>query len=318
MAEKSDITAQKKAEQRVLKLTYYDSLTRLPNRNHFIDLATDLSNRSNGQAEPFAVLFIDLNRFKVINDSYGHLAGDQALKIVAKRFRFLLPRDDFIARIGGDEFVIIHKSATDKSTGELARKLASAFLQAIVIEGHDNYLGASIGAAIWPKDGHNLRHVLSRADLAMYNAKYSGQDFILFGDALDSKYLRELKLKQKLAQAVKDELLYLAYQPKIDIKSGKIVGLEALLRWDDPELGSISPTEFIPITEKHKMMHVVGQYVLSSACKQINEWKQLGYPCTGRLAINISVQQIEHPYFSQQLLTMLNDAIYLHLNLNWK
>ena len=305
LAEKKDITAQKNAENNVQKLTLFDSLTSVPNRAYFLEQVGELTDSPQVEENHFSVLFVDLNRFKELNDTYGHLAGDKALKEIAERIEGIISKDDFVARVGGDEFVVVHKKATKVCTTQLANRLIDVFSFPIVIDNQEHYLSASIGSAIWPIDGVTIRQILSRADLAMYNGKTVSRSYTPYTEAIGLQFSREFELVRKIDQAVQENRFSLVYQPKIDLRTGHIRGMEALLRWDDPELGMLSPAEFIPVAEKHKKMASIGKWVVSEACRQLNCWKSEQKSFSGRIAINISVQQIEEHSFYENIVSIL-------------
>lgn len=309
VAEKRDITSERAAEERVWKLAHFDTLTELPNRAWFINELTKLINVEPSEENLFSVLFADLDRFKELNDSSGHVAGDMALREVAKRIKKLLPLDDFIARVGGDEFVVIHRQATKESTRKLCLQLVEALNEPIPInEGQEAILGISVGSAMWPKDGSTLNQILSRADLAMYEAKLTSCGYIVYGDQIGTKFHRELKVLRNLKKAIRGEnQFHLKYQPKYHLATNKLAGLEVLLRWKDPVLGSISPAEFIPIAEKNKMMRKIGEWVFEAVCKEVSRWKSKGWVPPGRVAVNISVSQLEHPSFFEDIMRMVID-----------
>lgn len=299
LAEKKDITAQRAAENYIRKLTHYDGLTELPNRAYFIEEASKLINVEPNEENNFAILFADLDRFKDLNDSSGHLAGDIALKEVSRRIEQALPEDDLAARIGGDEFVVIHRRATQQSIAQLGKRLVAAMNRPISINaGQEAILGVSIGASTWPIDGTTLNEILSHADLAMYKAKSTERHFVTYTESIGTRFHRELELSSRLNQAIYyQDQFYLVYQPKLYIATAEVAGVEALLRWKEPELGSISPAEFIPIAEKHKLMCPIGKWVIKAVCKQLCQWQSEGRVIPGRVAINVSVQQLEHPDF---------------------
>ncbi|PWI35311.1 PAS domain S-box protein [Vibrio albus] len=305
LTEKKDITAQKEAEKSVQKLTHFDSLTSVPNRAYFLEEVGRLTDLPRVEENHFSILFIDLNRFKELNDTYGHLAGDKALQIIAKRIEEIIPLGDFLARIGGDEFVVLHKKANSESTALLANRLSRLFKLPIVVDDKENFLGASIGSATWPIDGLSIRKILIRADLAMYDGKSFGRSYTPYTKVLSTKYSREFELARKLDLAVQENQLFLVYQPKIDLKTGQIRSMEALIRWDDPELGLVSPAEFIPIAEKQKKMTSIGNWVLTEVCRQLKVWEAEQKSFFGCIAINISVQQIENQAFFENMLLIL-------------
>lgn len=310
LAEKRDITDQVAAEQRVRRLTHFDSLTELPNRDYFIEEAKNLMDFQLGQESSFTILFADLDRFKELNDSCGHLAGDAALKEVARRIEQVISPNDLAARVGGDEFVVIHKKSTAESTKQLAAKLAAALSRPIKINnGQEAFIGVSIGAATWPLDGTTLNELLSHADLAMYEAKSIERDFVFYTEQLGTHFYRELELSQRLNQAIRQskEQFYLVYQPKFYLATGQVTGVEVLLRWNEPEFGIISPAEFIPIAEKHRIICPIGKWVIKAVCKQLRHWQSEGRVLPDRIAVNISVQQLEHPDFFEEIIDIITD-----------
>ncbi|MDV7102815.1 EAL domain-containing protein [Vibrio sp. TH_r3] len=311
LAEKKDITAQRLAEDKIQKLTYFDNLTGLPNRAHFINESESLLNSVPTKgANNFSILFADLNKFKELNDSHGHLAGDAALKAVATRFSHQLTENDFIARVGGDEFVIIHKHSTPSSTTLLAKNIIESLSQPIDVLDKKYHLGVSVGSSSYPKDGRNLEELLSRSDLAMYKAKSLNKSYIAYTTIIGYEHNREIVLSSKLAKAKDNQHFSLQYQPKYQLNTNQVVGLEALLRWNDPDLGSISPVDFIPIAEKHNLMAEIGNWVIRQVCQQLNSWQSQGWEFQGRVAINISIQQIEQANFHDNFLTILkNESI---------
>ena len=307
LAEKKDITLQKIAEESVRKLTHFDSLTELPNRAYFIEEANKLMDVHPTEENSFSILFADLDRFKELNDSSGHLAGDMALKEVARRLEQALPPGDLAARVGGDEFVVIHRRATKESTANLGAQLAATLSRPISINIEEEaFLGVSIGAATWPSDGITFNDVLSHADLAMYKAKSAEQDFVSYTDQIGTHFYREFDLSCRLKQAIHNtDQFHLVYQPKFYTATAEVAGVEALLRWEEPELGMISPAEFIPIAEKHRVMCPIGKWVIKAACKQLRQWRSEGRVLPGRMAINISVQQLEHPDFFEGITSII-------------
>jgi diguanylate cyclase (GGDEF)-like protein/PAS domain S-box-containing protein len=307
MAEKKDITSLRVAEDNVDRLTHFDNVTELPNRAYFIEEANALTKFPHMEGNNFAILFADIDRFKELNDSCGHYIGDVALKEIAQRIESNIGLNDFVARIGGDEFVVVHRNTTDESMARLGKQIASLFDTPIQINEQEVLLSVSIGAAKWPQDGNTLSEVLSNADLAMYRAKASGLGFVTYSHAIGSQFHREVELSLRLKNAAMKGQFYLVYQPKVCLTSGEVKGMEALLRWKEPEFGNISPAEFIPIAEKYKMMGSIGKWVIQTVCQQIHEWKlkQIRLP---RLAINISVQQLEHPDFYDCLMGIVTAA----------
>ncbi|MCG9610821.1 EAL domain-containing protein [Vibrio harveyi] len=307
VAEKRDITFERNSEEQAWKLARFDSLTSLPNRANFIEQLSKLVDTQPTKDNCFSVLFVDLDRFKELNDSSGHLAGDVALQETSKRIEQVLPPSDFVARVGGDEFVVIHQRATEESTRQLGLELVAAIRRPIPIsEGQEAILGVSIGSSSWPQDGITVNHILSRADLAMYEVKSMGGGYLTYGKQISTRFYRDQELLRKLKKAINNgSQFHLKYQPKYYLASNKIAGVEALIRWDDPILGSISPAEFIPIAEKNKMMRPIGQWVVKTVCLEVRRWQSKGWTVPGRVAVNVSVQQLEHPNFFEEVTSIV-------------
>ncbi|MGR5145074.1 sensor domain-containing protein [Photobacterium alginatilyticum] len=309
LAEKADITALKLAQNKIHSLAYQDSLTGLPNRMYFVEELKKLihefvSNRKKG----FSVLFADLNRFKEINDTRGHLSGDIVLKEVASRFAEVVNNGDILARIGGDEFVFLHRHTSETSAPELAKRLSGNLQAPFFIDGHEHYIGVSIGSATYPADGDSVKQLLQCADIAMYHAKALKSLYSAYQSEMGTKRHREWNIARKLEKAADKNQFYLMYQPKVDIKTGRLIGAEALLRWQNPELGEVYPAEFIPVAEQSGQMFAMGQWVIRQVCCQLKQWELGGLRLAGRLAINLSIQQVEHPDFYDQLVAIIESA----------
>ncbi len=302
LAEKKEITELKAAQSEVYTLAYYDTLTGLPNRAHFIkeiEKRKKLFDLNNGQN--FAVLFVDLNGFKEINDVYGHLSGDAALKAVASRFKSVTCSEDLVFRLDSDKFVLLHEITSEISISRTAQRLSNSLKNPILTRGSEHYIDVSIGSSEYPNDGESTEHLLQCADIAMYHAKSSKITYSAYTQDIGVKSRRIYEISSKLGKAVEKKELHLLYQPKVDMKSGRLVGAEALLRWSSSELGVVSPAEFIPIAERCGQMCDIGHWVIKQACIQIKEWERIGFRLPERLAINISIQQVENPGFYEQL-----------------
>lgn len=297
LAEKKDITALKKAETKIHNLAYYDSLTGLPSRAYFIEKLQRLIAEASPQEGKITVLFADLNRFKELNDTHGHAIGDIALKIVSKRFRSALGEDDLLARIGGDEFVILHRHKSDSSIEDLSQAIANSLDENIEVKSYEHKLSVSIGSATWPKDAPSISELLMFSDIAMYKAKSLNLSYLRYDKKLGESSNREYVVSLKLEQAIAERQFYLVYQPKVDLKTNNIIGAEALLRWEEPTLGSVSPVEFIPIAESKGLVRPIGAWVLQRACQQLREWAVQGTPLPGKLGVNVSIQQLESGTF---------------------
>lgn len=288
----SDITAYKKAEDRAQYLAQYDVLTGLPNRNLVydrIDYANTLARRGEGVV---VTMLVDLDRFKLINDSLGSAHGDEVLKQVAVRLSSCLREADTVGRAGGNEFVMILLSmnaAADATT--VAKKVLEALAAPFQIDRHQLHLTASIGIAVAPGDGENAQELLRSAATALRQAKNDGRNqFCFFQAEMNLRAQRDMQLESGLHKAVENCEFQLHYQPKVDLRSGEICGLEALLRWDHPERGRINPVDFIPLLEENGLIVSVGTWVLLTACAQVKAWQDMGLK-RFRVAVNLSAVQ---------------------------
>jgi diguanylate cyclase (GGDEF)-like protein/PAS domain S-box-containing protein len=306
LAEKKNITDLKRAKREIHHLSHFDTLTGLPNRNYFINEVDKMLAYGKFSRNHFSILFADLKRFKELNDTYGHYHGDTVLREVAKRFISSLGPNDILARVGGDEFAVLHRHSSPESLEVLVGSLASVLKPAMTIDEHDHFLGVRIGSATWPVDSTSLSQLLVCADIAMYNAKQQRRTYIRYTTELGEKSNREFNLASSLERAVEDDNLHLVFQPKFDLNRRHFVGAEALLRWVDPVFGAISPAEFIPIAEKNGLMNIIGGWVINQSCAQLARWKREKFDLNGPLAINISIQQIEHPSFYEQLMAAVH------------
>ncbi len=289
----SDISERKRAEERIHHLAYYDALTDLPNRSLLNKLVTQTLAAAARSRAHGALLFIDLNRFKPINDTLGHEVGDRLLKQVGERFRATLRSEDLMARLGGDEFVAgLFNIAKREHAGIVAQKLLTALDEPFLIDGNELRLGACIGISIYPQDGDNAETLLRYADIAMYRAKQTRQNaFMYYSEEMNRRSLDRMKIETGLRQALDRGELRVHYQPKLDIGSGEIIGAEALVRWQHPSEGMIPPGEFIPVAEETGLVVQIGEWVLEQACLQAQAWQRAGLPLL-KIAVNISARQI--------------------------
>ncbi|MES2077448.1 MAG: EAL domain-containing protein [Pseudomonadota bacterium] len=292
----TDITERKLAEERIHHLAYYDALTNLPNRTlltKLVDQALTVAQRSKLHG---CVLFIDLNRFKMINDTLGRQIGDELLRDVAQRFRSVLRDQDLVARLGGDEFAVgLFDISQHYEASMVAHKLLAALSAPFLIGGHDLRVGGSIGISVYPQDGGDAETLLRLADIAMYRAKQGGGDadgdhVAFYSQDMNQGMQERMRIESGLRHALGNGQLLLHYQPKFSIASGKIIGAEALVRWLHPERGLVPPAEFIPLAEATGLVVQVGEWVLEAACAQAQQWKQAGLPPI-RLAVNVSARE---------------------------
>jgi len=288
----TDISELKQKEQHLHQLAYYDSLTGLANRSQFNqrlkqEFALTLRNQ-----QQFAVLYIDLDRFKQVNDYYGHAIGDELLRQAATRMQQHLRESDILARMGGDEFTaILPTIGPPDNAAHVARKIIEALSRSFQIEDHEIEIGASIGISLYPRDGDSPDNVVLNADRAMYLSKESGGgQFNFSNEELTSEVDRRLFLDKSLRHALDREQFTLYYQPQFDIATNQLIGMEALIRWSHPQAGVISPVEFIPRAEATQLIIPIGNWVLQSACRQNRQWQEAGLPAVP-VAVNFSAAQ---------------------------
>jgi diguanylate cyclase (GGDEF)-like protein len=257
----------------------------------------------------FAVMFIDLDRFKFINDTLGHEAGDAMLKEITARFKQALRASDVIARLGGDEFVVLVQEISDREhAATVARKMLSAAIKPMVLAGQECRVTASIGVALFPSDGEDEQTLMKNADSAMYFAKEEGKNnFQFYSREISSATMERLTIETHLRRAMDRRELSLNYQAKLDLKTGAITGVEALLRWQSAELGSVSPIKFIPIAEETGLIVHIGRWVLRTACEQNVAWQRQGLPPIN-MAVNLSVRQFADESLLGDIATILRET----------
>jgi diguanylate cyclase (GGDEF)-like protein len=305
------------SEMRLDMLANHDPLTGLPNRSYFQDFLSHALARAQREKSQVSLLFIDLDRFKHINDSQGHDVGDQVLGIVARRLDEQLRAEDFVARLGGDEFaVILNHPPASRAASRVARKLNQALTEPFKLGQRRYAIGASIGISVYPDDGLDANTLLRQADLAMYQAKQRRSGFEYFSDDLNTIAQQQLTLETGLRQALGREELALMYQPKVDLASGKVVGLEALIRWLTRSGSIIGPEQFIPVAEETGLIVPIGRWVARAACVQWIAWRDAGYN-PPPVAINLSPYQLSDARLVDDLDVILKetgmDAAYLQL-----
>jgi diguanylate cyclase (GGDEF)-like protein/PAS domain S-box-containing protein len=305
----TDVSSQKNSEAEINKLQYYDALTEIPNRKLFIATLESEIIMARDSGAKHAVLFIDLDNFKEINDTLGHDYGDKLLKAVAITLRESIREDDFISRVGGDEFFILMRNITDcTEVTSICEKLLFALNYELDIDGKHVYTSASVGITIFPEDAIETSSLLINADTAMYSAKYSGKSkYSFFNKGMSDIVIRRAQIEKGLRIALRNNELEIYYQPQIDIVNNKVKGFEALLRWNSRELGSLSPVEFIPIAEQCGLIIPIGDWIMKTVYIQNNIWKSKEYEYD-TIAINLSAIQLESDKFGDTLKRILAET----------
>jgi diguanylate cyclase (GGDEF)-like protein/PAS domain S-box-containing protein len=304
-----DITEQRNKDEKLQKLASLDSLTGLPNRNVFNDRLDHAIHQSHRKAVRLAVFFLDLDRFKHINDSLGHKAGDQLLCEVANRLKQCVREGDTVARLGGDEFTLILEDIRSiEFVAKVAEKVLNVVSKTYDLEGTEVNISPSIGISLYPADGKNSDVLLKNADAAMYHAKESGRNnFQFYSAEMNERAAERLAMQTSLRKAVEKEELYLDFQPQIDLRTGKISGAEALLRWNSPELGQVSPFHFVPILEDTGLISIVGEMVLRKACETYLVL-QNELDADFRIAVNLSGRQFSGGQLATKIRGILEET----------
>lgn len=308
------------ANRELQSLVYLDPLTRLPNRLLLEQRLSDVLDEAKRLKTGFAVLFVDLDRFKSINDSLGHHIGDRLIQLVASRLRAEIREADVVARVGGDEFMVVTEAGTRRDDGEaLAQRVVSSLGKAFQIDEQILRISCSVGVSYYPGHGDNPHELMIHADAAMYHAKDLGRNnYQFYETGMSSVAERRNVLERRLRLAIENDGLTLAYQPKVDVASGEITGVEALLRWHDEELGQVPPSEIIPIAEDTGLILPIGEWVLRTACRQVQAWHAGGLTMLP-MAVNLSAIQLNNKHFVNLLARVLREtglpARYLELEL---
>jgi len=304
-----DITERKIAEDTINFQAYHDLLTNLPNRALLRDRLSLAISQAKREEEMLAVMFLDLDRFKNINDSLGHVVGDELLQQVSNRLKSCVREGDTLARFGGDEFtLLLPKIAKGKEdVSKIAEKINEVLKDPFDIENNELYVSASIGIAIYPRDGTNMDSLIKHADIAMYHVKDTGKNnYKFYSNDMTTPYFQNLSMETGIRRALDNDEFHLMYQPQINIKTGEIVGVEALLRWEHPEHGSITPAEFIPFAEETGMIVEIGHWVLRNACAELKRWRDAGLPEI-RMSINMSARQLAEKTIVKHVAGILRD-----------
>ncbi|SHN27854.1 sensor domain-containing protein [Gracilibacillus kekensis] len=299
-----DITEKKKFEEKLNYMAYHDYLTALPNQHYFHHKLKELMETEHS-LEPFSIFFLDLDRFKSINDSLGHEYGDKLLKKVAERLQWYTPGNATVFRYGGDEFIVLLQQTTLSKTTEVADQLMTSLSQPYDLEGIDIVTTPSIGISVYPQDAQDSKTLIKKADNAMYHAKRMGKsNYQFYHDSMHSKIQGNIELESLLRKAIKRNEFSLFYQPQIGTKSNQIYGAEALIRWNSHELGMISPAEFIPLAEESGLIVPIGEWVIREACQQVKNWQCANLPLFP-VSVNLSIRQ----FYQSDLIPMIRKII---------
>ncbi len=303
-----DITERRKNEETIRRLAFYDALTGLPNRALFNDRLSQSLVKARRHGECLPVMFLDLDRFKNVNDTLGHGTGDLLLMAAAERLKGIIRESDTVSRLGGDEFVMMFPDMD--SPGDIsavARKILERMSESFLLNGVEVYVTASIGISMFPQNGSDAEALLRNADAAMYFAKDQGRNnYQFYNSAINDSSIRKIKMESDLRRALKEKEFVVHYQPQLDLRKGNIVGAEALVRWQHPEYGLVSPLEFIPLAEETGVIASMGEFLLLAACAQNKAWQEAGFPPI-RVAVNISTYQFIQKGFMSTLKKMLEE-----------
>ena len=305
-----NITERRRAEQRIRYLARIDALTKIPNRMQFQHLLQRAIARARRAGKPLCLFYIDIDHFKEINDTFGHLAGDATLETVAERLSAAMPEDSIIGRLAGDEFAVIVNGlgpddAGKDATGRLARSLLERLADPLFVQNHEVFMTASMGIAYYPSDAPNVIDLIRNADAALYSSKKSGGNvFSYYVPAMNEAAVERLMTKSRLKRAFERDELLVHYQPKYNLETGEVCGAEALVRWELPDRGLILPSDFIPIAEETNLIVEIGEWVLDKVCEDFREW-QRSTSSPGRVSVNLSLKQLRQANFTNRISSIL-------------
>lgn len=304
-----DALTKVQAEREIKQLAYYDHLTKLPNRVLFQDRVTQAIHQAGRIQKMLAVIFLDLDSFKTVNDTLGHEGGDELITKVGQELLECTRKTDTVSRFGGDEFLILLNNISDyQDVMAIADKIMGLFKEPAVLRGKEFFVTASAGIALYPIDGQDTETLIINSDIAMYKAKEKGKNqYALCSSEMKEDIRNKMILKNSLFRALEREELLVYYQPQVHLPEAKIIGMEALLRWKHPELGMVSPAVFIPIAEQSGIINTIGEWVLKTACRQNKIWQEKGYPPV-RMSVNISVNQLRNPNIVGQIANVLQET----------
>ncbi|MDO9365319.1 MAG: EAL domain-containing protein [Methylotenera sp.] len=304
-----ELQLRNQAEDRLQQLAFYDVVTKLPNRHHFNESMASTVSSSIRHNILCCIMIIDLDDFKIVNDTLGHHIGDDLLFAVGQRLNHDLRTEDILCRIGGDEFaLILDKLLNVEQAKHVAQKIINTLSLPFHLDNRDIFIGASIGISFCPNDSTSISALLRNADSAMYNAKKLGKNnFQMYLPEMEAINLRRFELESALHQALNNNELFLHYQPQVDIQSNKTIGFEALLRWNNPKLGMISPLDFIPLAEDTGLIIPIGEFVLYEACRQAQQWRE-HYAIDTSMSVNLSGRQLIQPNIVERIMSIVNST----------
>jgi diguanylate cyclase (GGDEF)-like protein/PAS domain S-box-containing protein len=305
-----NISERQRAEKRIRYLARIDPLTKIPNRMQFQHLLQRGISRARRSGKPLCLFYIDIDHFKEINDTFGHLAGDTTLETVAERLSAALPKDSLVGRLAGDEFAVIVENLRPDDTGivetsELAQTLLNRLADPFFVQGHEVFMTASLGVAYYPKDAANVIDLIRNADAALYHSKKAGGNvYSFYAPKMNEASVERLMTKSKLKRAFERDELLVHYQPKYNMKTGEVFGAEALVRWELPERGLILPADFIPIAEDSNLIIEIGEWVLDKVCEDFRVW-QRSVSSPGRVSVNLSLKQLRQLNFISRISSIM-------------
>ncbi|MFD0867581.1 putative bifunctional diguanylate cyclase/phosphodiesterase [Paenibacillus residui] len=308
IAIRNEISELKHAQETIRHMAYHDSLTNLPNRRMFQERLTEEIDKAKEQDQKLALLFLDIDRFKTLNDSLGHTVGDMLLIEVAERLETLSFVRSRLFRWGGDEFTILLPVHNNDEALQKSADILRLFEGSFIIQGHEFFVTVSLGVSFYPDHGDDMDSLVRHADVAMYRAKEYGESMVtVYQTAMNKDYASLLLMETKLRKAIESEGLELHYQPKMDMLQENIYSMEVLVRWTDPELGSIPPSQFIPLAEERGLISILGYWTLEAACRQNKQWQEAGFPPM-RVAVNISAIHFQQAGFARKVKEILEET----------
>ncbi|MDB5963452.1 MAG: sensor diguanylate cyclase [Massilia sp.] len=304
----SDITKVRQSQDKLDHMAHHDPLTSLPNRLLFNDRLAHALQRGARDGQQLAILFIDLDRFKNVNDTLGHQVGDELLKQVALALAAQLREGDTLARLGGDEFIVLLENVDGFGAGHVAEKLVAMFEQPFIVADYELFVTGSVGISVYPNDAADPNLLIRNADVAMYQAKARGRNgYQFYAPSMSGEGVERLRLEAMLRRSIEKNEIFLNYQPQVDMETGRLIGVEALVRWRNPELGLVSPARFIPVAEDTGFINQLGKWVLQEACRQMVRWEAAGL-AVPKMAVNLSVKQFERGSIVKMVADILRET----------